>query len=90
MFDVAVNSGPARAIILLQRVCKAEDDGVFGPATRMALQAAVAAHGERKLIERYSDMREAFYRSLKTFWKFGNGWLRRIDETEAAALEVAA
>lgn len=90
VFDVAVNSGPARAIILLQRVCKVEDDGEFGPATRMALQAALVAHGERKLIERYSMARRAFYRTLDDFDHFGKGWLRRVDETEAAALEIAA
>ena len=30
MFDFAVNSGPKRAIIIAQRLCFAEDDGIFG------------------------------------------------------------
>lgn len=89
-FDFGVNAGPGRAVKLLQRICGTTSDGVFGPATQMALQAALTAHGERNLIERYSEARRDYYRALGTFQTFGRGWLRRVDETETAALEVAA
>lgn len=47
--------------------------------------AAVATLSPVRLVERLSDIREEFYRSLPTFPTFGKGWLRRLHEVEATA-----
>ena len=43
-----------------------------------------------RFVERMSDLREAFYRSLPTFPTFGKGWMRRLNEVEALAHVWAA
>lgn len=72
-FDNAVNEGPFRAIVLLQRALAVHDDGIFGPATAAAIGPDV-----RSLILRYAQARENFYTSLSTFKYFGKGWLSRV------------
>lgn len=42
-YDTAVNTGNRRATLLLQQAVGAEQDGLFGPATRAAARAAAAA-----------------------------------------------
>jgi lysozyme family protein len=76
VFDAAVNSGPKRSIVWLQRALGVADDGVLGPKTL----AAVAAQDARVLAGKAIDQRE---RSLHTFAtkpgqaKFLKGWLKR-------------
>lgn len=81
IFDLAVNSGTGRAARYLQRAAGVKEDGVIGPKTL----AAVATLNPARLVERLSDIREEFYRSLPTFPTFGKGWLRRLREVEATA-----
>ncbi len=82
LYDGAVNSGPVQSVKWLQRALGVNDDGHIGPVTIDAAfgcdQAAVIAD----MLEQRRDM----LRALKIFWKFGNGWLRRIDGIEYAAL----
>ena len=81
VFDCAVNSGPKRAIIFLQRVIGVDDDGVMGPITL----AAVKRENVEDLIEDYSDMRLRFLEQLKTYPVFGKGWTRRVNAIEEYA-----
>jgi lysozyme family protein len=37
----------------------------------------------------YAEARRRHYRSLATFWRFGKGWLTRVDRTLAAARAIA-
>lgn len=83
IFDLAVNSGTDRAKRYLQRAAGVAEDGQIGPKTL----AAVAKLNPARLVERLSEIREAFYRSLPTFETFGKGWMRRLNEVEAKALE---
>lgn len=85
VFDAAVNSGPARAVRMLQTCLGLAADGAFGPLTRTALAAAEPA----SLIRRYAAERERFLRSLPTFDAFGEGWMRRVRAVTAKALEQA-
>ncbi len=85
-FDAAVNHGVVGAIRLLQRAVGTDVDGEIGPLTlcaiaRMPLQGALHA---------YADARRARYRALPHFWRFGRGWLARVDATLARALDLAA
>ena len=43
-----------------------------------------------QLLQRYADIRRARYRALGHFWRFGRGWLARVDSTLAAAQSLAS
>ncbi len=80
-FDAAVNQGVGTAIRFLQEAVGAEADGEIGPETRSAiLRTSVDA-----ALVRYADIRRQRYRALSTFWRFGRGWLNRVDRTLARA-----
>ena len=81
MFDFGVNAGPGRAIKLLQSAVGVTPDGGFGPLTLAAVQAIDPV----ELIEKFSQAKEDFYRSLNTFETFGKGWLNRV-----AAVKIKA
>jgi lysozyme family protein len=85
VFDAAVNMGVGRSAKLLQEAVGVSADGVIGPIT---LAAANAADVDLT-IERFSQLKEAFYRSLPTFGTFGNGWLNRVASTKAFAQTLA-
>lgn len=86
VMDLAVNSGTGRAKRYLQVAAGVTVDGQIGPVTL----AAAAKVGQVQMIERLAGRREAFYRSLGTFPTFGKGWLRRLAEVKAKALEWAS
>ena len=79
-FDMAVNAGPHRAVVLLQRALGVTDDGRIGPATREAVVNADPA----KLIANYTQAKRAFYISLHQP-RFTKGWLNRCDNVAANA-----
>lgn len=74
--DFAVNSGINQSIKCLQKAVKVPADGFWGPTTR----AAIAAMPEHKVIMRFIAERLDFWRSLKTWPTFGNGWAGRAAE----------
>ena len=78
VFDAAVNMGVGRAAKLIQEAAGVTADGVIGPASLSAIQA----HDSKELIEKFSKLKEAFYRSLGTFPVFGVGWLKRVTEVK--------
>lgn len=83
-FDASVNHGVGGAIRMLQHVVGAAVDGEIGPETR----GRIAAMPLRELLLAYAEARRERYRNLDHFWRFGKGWLRRVDATlaEASAL----
>jgi lysozyme family protein len=85
VFDYAINSGPARAAIALQRLVGVADDGKIGPITL----AAVAGKDRKDLINRLCDARLAFLRDLSTWRTFGNGWTSRVQTVRNNALAMA-
>jgi lysozyme family protein len=84
MLDYAVNAGAGRAIKTLQTSIGVAADGAFGPIT----MAAMKSYEPVKLIERFSQAKEDFYRSLNTFDVFGKGWLNRVAKVKAEALKM--
>jgi lysozyme family protein len=90
VFDFAVNAGPARAMRYLQMMIGAVPDSKIGPASLKSLSKYIDAHGIRRAILRYAELREGYYRELPTFKTFGKGWLRRVREVTDAALEMGA
>ena len=85
-FDAAVNQGVHGAARMLQEALAVPVDGEIGPLTLAASQSSAVADA----IERYAEIRRRRYRSLGTFWRFGRGWLRRVDATAAAAQAIAS
>ncbi len=82
-FDMAVNAGPYRAAVLLQRALGVTADGRIGPITRDAI---IRASGS-KLVNDYSRVKTDFYISLHQP-KYTRGWLNRVAEVKATALKM--
>lgn len=85
VWDFGVNSGPSRGIKALQRALGTKADGHMGELTMKALEQ----RDPDEIIAAIMADRRAFLRQIKTFWRFGKGWLRRCDGVEKAALEMA-
>ena len=85
-FDFAVNAGAGRSIKTLQSAVGVTPDGGFGPMTMAAVQAVDPVD----LIERFSQAKEDFYRSLTTFATFGKGWLNRVADVKVKANSMLA
>jgi len=83
-FDWAVNSGSGRPAKAVQRAVGATADGAIGPATL----GLIMEKDPKFIIEYVHDVRQDFYKSLKTFETFGRGWTRRNKETLHQALEM--
>lgn len=86
LYDFAVNSGPARAVIQLQRIVGVADDGKLGPLT----MKAVKKMDPKVLIARICADRLAFVSRLSGWPVFGRGWRKRIQGVESEALKMAA
>lgn len=84
VFDLAVNSGVGRASKILQAALGLPTDGIVGPKTIEAAQAANA----RELATNVCERRQDFLQSLPTFDTFGRGWTRRVSEVEETAFKM--
>lgn len=88
VFDVAVNSGPGRAIKFLQSCVGATPDGGYGSIT-FALVKKAQEENHLELISNYCSKRLEFLEALPTFATFGKGWSRRVAEVKEVALQMA-
>jgi lysozyme family protein len=86
VFDFAVNAGPGRSAKILQTAIGVPADGSIGPVTL----AAVQAQDPVELVEKFSQAKEDFYRSLNTFETFGKGWLNRVAAVKVKAASMLA
>lgn len=80
-FDAGVNHGVGTANRMLQEALGVMIDGDIGPETL----GAIASTEITAVLERYATMRRNRYRALPHFWRFGRGWLARVDATLNAA-----
>lgn len=91
-FDFGVNSGPARAVKVLQKVVGVPQDGNAGPMTLAAVEAYKG--GVLKLIKAYCEARMDFLRGLtnaKTgFPVNGRGWTIRVTGLDPKGLYAPA
>jgi lysozyme family protein len=74
VMDGAVNSGVSQSIKWLQRALGVEANGTIGNVT---LDAINRTTDNDALIADIIAQREAFLKALKTFKRFGKGWLAR-------------
>lgn len=75
--DFAVNSGPARAVKVLQKLLGFTGrnvDGIIGAQT----MAMIARSDLESLIIGYNKARMAYLKSLSDFQHFGKGWTARV------------
>lgn len=86
VFDFAVNSGPFRATSVLQKLVNTAQDGVMGPQTLAAVNAADAG----ALVRQYMDARLKFLKGLSTFSVFGKGWSTRVTRVRDKAQKMVA
>ena len=86
VFDFAVNAGVGRSAKTLQSAVGATPDGAIGPMTL----AAINSYPPAELIEKFSQAKEAFYRSLDTFETYGTGWLNRVADVKLKASSMVA
>lgn len=93
VFDIAVNSGPPRAIRMLQKAInkipgrvRVAVDGKLGPKTLAAARQANAL----TLIKKIALTRLWFYFDLSTFRTFGGGWMERLMDVALDAADQRA
>lgn len=87
-FDFGVNSGPARAVKVLQKVVGVPQDGNAGPMTLAAVESYKG--GRLKLIKDFCEARMAYLRSLRNaktgFPVNGRGWTIRVTGVDPKGL----
>lgn len=83
-FDTSVNAGRSQAVRSFQKALGINADGMMGQVTR----AAIINADPKQLINDVSEVRRNFYRHLRQFPKYGNGWLHRVDHCERGALAI--
>ena len=86
VFDAAVNMGVGRASKLLQEAIGVTADGVIGNGSLNVL----AKETPMDVLQKFSHLKEAFYRSLSTFPTFGKGWLSRVAQVTLSASSMIA
>lgn len=74
-FDMCVNAGPVQAAKVLQRALGVTADGHIGVVT----SAALSHCDPKKLIDGMAAQRIAVYKQFRGFWKYGRGWLNRVE-----------
>lgn len=84
VFDFAVNAGVRRAVRMMQRLLNVPSDGIIGAKTLAAAKKA----NQDDFVTDYASERVNYYMMLKTFKRFGGGWLRRTKETLHYCLEL--
>lgn len=84
VFDFAVNSGPGRAVKVLQGLLNVPRDGAIGQETLKK----IAETDMLFLINSYRSARHAFLIGLTTFGVFGKGWTRRVEDVEQTAIKM--
>lgn len=86
LFDHGVNAGAQHPVPMLQDLIEVEADGAIGPLTL----AAIATWRQSDLIGALGDAQEEYYRGLKNFTIYGNGWLNRLSRRYTASIRLAA
>ena len=83
-FDFAINAGPFASRKIIQKALGITADGIFGKQTLKAIKESNGAD----LIEKFSNVKESYSRSLSDFSIYGKGWLRRVAEVKTTATQL--
>lgn len=86
VFDCSINSGPSRAIKLLQQVLGVAVDGAFGKMSHHALTSKLTSTTPKELCLQYLQVRRIFYRAIvdndPSQEVFLKGWYNRLAKLE--------
>lgn len=63
----------------IQRLLGVEQDGIVGPKTINAINSQSAEY----LFKKIYNARVAFYEACSGYWKYGKGWIRRLNAINA-------
>src|SRR5690242_18712533 len=85
VFDFGVNSGPTRALKVLEDIIGVRETGNPDDVLIRTVKHLPA----KPVVTELCDKRLAFLKGLKTWPVFGNGWGRRVAEVRGAALSMA-
>jgi lysozyme family protein len=77
ILDGAINSGVSQSVKWVQRALGISATGIMGNIT---IQSILQYPDHDVLVAKILERREAFLRSLKTFYHFGKGWISRITQ----------
>lgn len=83
-YDLAVNSGPSRAVSMLRRAVGIAETGTLDAP----IMERLARSDPSVTINRICDDRLNFLRRLATWSTFGRGWSRRVEGVRAEALAM--
>lgn len=90
VMDAAVNNGVGRAVRWLQAAAGATPDGLFGTASKRAVDAALAVPlGADALSAEFLTQRLMFMAALPTWSTFGLGWARRLSRLPFRAIRLS-
>lgn len=59
----------------IQKILNVKQDGIVGDKTIAAINSA----NIKELFTKLYNAREKFYKSCSGWWKYGKGWMRRLD-----------
>lgn len=76
LVDFAWHSGLGNAVPRIQRIVGVKADGIIGNAT---INAINGHSDQRALFDELKRQRTSFLTGRRTWWKYGRGWLRRVD-----------
>jgi len=85
MFDMAVHSGTSRSVKTAQEIVGVAADGIMGNVTLAAILNYCKTEGATKFCWEFNHRRLAFLKRLSTWWKYQNGWKRRVVGDEDGA-----
>jgi len=77
LFDFGVNGGVKPAMKLLQYVLGITEDGIVGKITYRE------ANSQPSVGQRYNEARIDAYKKKKMFYRFGDGWISRVNKLES-------
>lgn len=92
IFDAAVNNGVFAAAKFAQRANnkvnsqKLTVDGVLGIMSKQYVSACPLT----AFINAFCDERLRYDQAIKTWWKFGRGWTRRVESVRVQAVALAS
>jgi len=71
---------------MIQRALGVVVDGAIGPNTLKAISQA----DPKQLMQKFSDAKTTYYKSLGNFNVYGAGWLKRVADVQAVASKMIA
>lgn len=90
VMNFGVNAGWQRVARMLQKALGLQQDGDIGPETLASVGRNTNMFGSPlSLIKDLYDQQRAFYLTRSTVWKYGKGWLARLDRCHVLAVAAA-